>query len=108
MQVLTVKNLEPVEPAVQRDIHYILRMEQHTDYVFKDKNNTQYASTISMPDTSGAIKTIIEKSTEIPEYTIIMENLDIESRVIERLTVKNGEVIKKQRGEWEWDSQENS
>ncbi|HKK63679.1 MAG TPA: hypothetical protein VJ951_14035 [Bacteroidales bacterium] len=104
MQVLTVKNLEEINPDIQRDIHYTLRMEHHTDYVFKDKNSKQYASTITMPDTSGAIKTIIEKSTKIPEYTLILENLDTGSRVIERLTVKNGEVIKKQRGEWEWDS----
>lgn len=103
MKVLTVKTLETISPEVQLDVHYILKMEQHADYVFKDRKANQYSATITLKDTSEAISKIVDCSAKIPEYTIVMDNLDMEENRIERITVQNGEIKEKKQGSWEWD-----
>lgn len=103
MQVLTVKTLETISPEVQLDVHYILKMEQHADYVFKDRNANQYSATITLKDASDAISKIIDCSAKIPEYTIILDTLDMEESIIERIIVQNGEIKDKKQGSWDWD-----
>ncbi len=103
MKVLTVKTLETLSPDIQKDIHYTLKMEHHTDYVFKDYEHSQYSATISMKDTSGPVAIIIENSSLVPGYTFEIDDLDMEANKIERITVKNGVVLKRKSGTWEWD-----
>jgi len=102
MKVLTVKTIESMSSDIQRDIHYILRMEHHTDYVFKDDKASQYSATITMADTTEVIDKIIANSAKIPEYTIEIDDLDMEKNHIARLTIKNGNVINRRQGSLEW------
>ncbi|MFC2089692.1 hypothetical protein ACFLT1_02865 [Bacteroidota bacterium] len=102
MKVLTVKSEETIPSDIQRDIHYALRMEHHTDYVFKDEDAAQYAATISLQDPVPVIRQIIEHSVEVSDYTIIIHCLDMDANQAERLTIRNGEILKKQEGSWEW------
>lgn len=104
MKVLTVNTLETASPEIQLDIHFTLKMEQHTDYIFKDNNSSQYSATISMIDTSEVIKKIIECSADLPEYTLVLDDLDMEENKIERYTIQNGKVSEKKVGSWDWDA----
>jgi len=102
MKVLTVKTLETISPEIQIDIHYIFKMEQHTDYVFKDDSSKQYSATISIENSDEVIRKIIEGSIKIPEYNIILVDLDTDSNELQRYSVQNGNVIEKRRGKMEW------
>ncbi len=102
MRVLTVKTIEQLAPEIQRDIHYTLRMEHHTDHIFRDKKAAQYSATISIADPDPVIDVIIEKSAEIPEYTLQVDRLDMEENSVERKTIKAGKVIEKRSGTLEW------
>jgi hypothetical protein len=103
MKVLTVTTIEMVSPEIQRDLHYILRMEHHSDYVFKDEVASQYSATISMVDTAEVISKIIECSSDIPEYTIVLNEVDMKANKIERLKIQDGKVLEKKQGTWEWE-----
>lgn len=102
MKVLTFKTLETLTPEIQRDIHYTLRMEHHTDHIFRDREAAQYSATISIDDPESVIGIIIEKSVEIPEYTLVVDQLDMEANTVERKTIKAGKVIAKRSGSLEW------
>ena len=102
MKVLTVKTIEQLSPEIQRDIHYTLRMEHHTDHIFRDTKAAQYSATISIEDPDPVIGVIVEKSAEIPEYTLLVDRLDMEENTIERKTIKAGKVIEKRSGTLEW------
>jgi hypothetical protein len=93
MSVLTVKTIERLSPEIQRDIHYTLRMEHHTDHIFRDKEAAQYSVTISIDDPESVISIIIEKSAEIPEYTLLVDQLDMDENTYERRTIKAGKII---------------
>jgi hypothetical protein len=56
-----------------------------------------------MDDTSDVIRKIVESTLELSEYTIVLDNLDLEANKIERYTIKNGKIIEKKTGSWEWD-----
>lgn len=101
MKVLTVKTVESVSTDIQRDIHYTLRMEHQSDYVFKDMEDSIYSATISLEDTERTIGIIVENSSKIPEYTIEIDNLDMEENTIERLLVKDGKVLQRKTGSWD-------
>ena len=103
MNVLTVKTLELVSQDIQRDIHFTLRMEHHTDYVFKDEEASQYSATISMADTTTVISKIIECSSDIGEFTIVLEDLNLEASKIDRYTIQGGKMIDKKEWNWEWE-----
>ena len=105
MKVLTVKTVESVSPDIQRDIHYTLRMEHHSDYVFKDMEDSIYSATISLDDSEKTIGIIVENSAKIPEYTIEIDNLDMEKSTIERILVKNGKILQRKTGDWEEESE---
>lgn len=102
MKVLTVKTLETLSPEIQRDIHYTLRMEHHTDHIFRDKEASQYSATISIDDPDSVIRIITEKSAEIPEYTLVVDRLDMEANTVERRTIRAGNVIAQKSGNLEW------
>ncbi len=102
MKVLTVTSADPIAPDIQRDIHYALGMEHHTDYVFKDEEASHYAATISVRDPGPVIEKMVRNSVEVPDYTIIIHSLDMEVNKAERLTIRNGKILKKQEGNWEW------
>jgi hypothetical protein len=102
MKVLTVKTLETLSPEIQRDIHYTLRMEHHTDHIFRDREASQYSATISIEDPDSVIGIITEKSAEIPEYTLVVDRLDMDENKVERRTIKAGKVIEKRSGNLEW------
>ncbi len=106
MKVLTVKTLEVISPETQRDIHYILRMEHQSDHIFHDKNADRYSATISMQNTDEAIVTIVDRSVEIPEYTIIVDDLDMENNLFQRLYIKKGKINKRMDGSLNWENQE--
>ena len=106
MKVLTVKTRENISPEIQREIHSILRMEFQSDYVFKDLEDSQYSATISIADTQETIKTIQKNSRKIPEYTLIVHEVDMESNRVERITLKNGEIINQKSSSLEWNEDE--
>lgn len=102
MKVLTVKTIETLSPEIQRDIHYTLRMEHHTDHIFRDKGASQYSATISIDDPDSVIDIITEKSAEIPEYTLVVDLLDMEENRVERRTIKAGKVTGQRSGNLAW------
>jgi hypothetical protein len=102
MKVLTVTSADQISSDIQRDIHYALRMEHHTDYVFRDDEASHYAATISVQDPEPVIENMVRHSVEVPDYTIIIHSIDMEANRAERLTVRNGEILNKQEGNWEW------
>ncbi|MDF1571923.1 MAG: hypothetical protein P1P82_09930 [Bacteroidales bacterium] len=104
MKVLTVKTIETLSPELQRDIHYTLRMEHHTDHIFRDREAAQYSATISIDDPDSVISIITEKSADIPEYTLVVDRLDMEENTIERRTIKAGKVLEKKTGNLEWNA----
>ena len=79
---MTVTTVEVLSSEIQRDIHYTLRMEHHTDYVFKDEEASQYSATISMENTNEVISKIIECSSNILDYTIMLEEVDMQANHI--------------------------
>jgi len=103
MKVITVKSKESLSPDIQRDIHYTLRMEHQSDYVIRDIGDAQYSATISLENPSEAVDLIVSKSSEIPEYTILIDIVDVEANKIERMVVKNGRVEERKSGSWEWE-----
>jgi len=105
MKVLTVKTVESVSPDIQRDIHYTLRMEHQSDYVFKDMEDAIYTATISLENSEKTIETILENSAKIPEYTIEIDNLDMAQNIIERILLKNGKILQRKSGSWDSDSE---
>lgn len=102
MKVLTVKTLETMNDDLQLDIHYTLKMEHFTDYVFQDKKSAQYTATISMDDTKDAADAIIKNTTKLPEYNFILDILDMNNENIERLIVNKGVIIEKKNGNLDW------
>jgi len=98
MKVLTVKTIEKIPPPVQRDIHYLFQMEHHTEHIFRDKNAPFYSATISIENPKAVIRLIREKSVEIPEYTIVIEDLDMDADRFERIIIQGGKVKKRSRG----------
>jgi len=104
MKVITVKTLEIISPEIQRDIHYALRMEHMSDHIFRDKKADRYSATISVEVAEEAIKTIIEKSVDIPEYTIVIDDLDMDANKFERLVIRNGKLQEKKTGSMTWEN----
>ena len=104
MKVLTVKTLEKLPPETQRDVHYILRMEHQSDYIFRDQEASQYSATVSIDDPEEVIRVITEKSSEIPEYTLMVYVLDIEENKAEHWLIKAGKIEEKKSGNWEWNA----
>lgn len=102
MKVLTVKTIETLDKENQLDIHYILKMEHYADYVFQDKNSAQYTATISMDDTAPVIEAIIKLTIQLPEYNFVIDNLDMQDDMVERLRVRNGEILEKKTGNMGW------
>jgi len=102
MMVLTVKTIETIAPEIQRDIHYTLRMEHHTDHIFRDTKAAQYSATISIAAPGPVISIISEKSAGIPEYSLQVDCMDMEENTVERTTIRAGKVIEKRSGTLEW------
>ena len=103
MKVLTIKSTETIPDNIQMDIHYSFRMEHHTDNVFRDEGATAYAVTISLEKTADAIAIIIKNSASFPDFTFMIDDLDMQKNVAERYEVKNGKVLDKKIGAWEWE-----
>lgn len=106
MKVLTVKTLEAISPEIQQDIHYILRMEHQSDHIFRDKSSARYTATISMKNTDEVISSIIDRSVDIPEYTIVVDDLDMENNAFERLFINQGKIKKRMDGSLNWENRE--
>ncbi len=104
MKVLTVKSKEKIPVEIQRDIHYTLRMEHHTDYVITDKEAAAYSATISLDDSKPVIDILVKNSALIPEYTLEVIDLDIEAGKMEKIIVKAGNVISSHNGRMEWEN----
>ena len=104
MKVLSIHTLEMIPSEVQRDIHYTLRMEHHTVYIFKDENASQYSATISMEDTSKVLEVIVEQTADLPEYTCMIDELDLGSNEITRYQVSKGSIQSQKQGSLTWKS----
>ncbi|MEX0982878.1 MAG: hypothetical protein WD577_07155 [Bacteroidales bacterium] len=102
MKVLTIQTVEKLSPENQRLVNSILRMEFQSDYIFKDKNHSQYSATISLEDPTNTIETIISNSVQIPEYNLIVNILDPDAGEIKQLTIRNGNIEQSKSGSWEW------
>jgi len=101
MKVLTISTLDVIPPEIQRDIHYTLRMEHHTDYVFKDEEASQYTATISLEDTSEVISKIIEYSSRLSEYTIVVDEVDMHANKTVKYKIQAGKLLEKIEDNWE-------
>jgi hypothetical protein len=103
MRVLTIKSLAVLEEKLQIEVHFAFGMEHHTDYVFKPRGARNYSATIVMPDTAKVVQSVIENSTSFPDLEFIVDDLDMEGNNIDRLRIKNGEIVKRLNRGWDWE-----
>jgi len=104
MKVLTIKSSGILEPETQTEIHYAFGMEQHTDYVFKPRNDQKYSATIVLEDSKPVVKRMISESMKFPELAFVIDDLDMEENTIERYHVKEGIVKERLRSGWKWEA----
>ncbi len=90
MNVLTIKSEASVSPELQNEIHFTFGMENHTDYVFTDREGAIYYATISLENTEQVIALIIKNSVKFSEMVFIVDDLDSHNSTIERYKVKDG------------------
>lgn len=102
MKVLTIKSVEPMDEAMQTDIHYTLGMEHYTDYVFKPRSDQKYSATIVLEQSAEVIGKIEARSASLPEHEFLIDDLDMEKNLIERYRIKNGAIIERLQSGWEW------
>ena len=102
MKVLTIKSVDIREERLQTEIHYAFGMEHYTDYVFKPRGAKKYSATIVMEDTSKVIRNVLTSSSSFPDHEFIVDDLDMDGNNIDRLRIKNGEVVKRLKRGWDW------
>jgi hypothetical protein len=103
MRVLTIKSVAVLDEKLQIEVHFAFGMEHHTDYVFKPRGAGKYSATIVMQDTAEVVQKVIENSTSFPDLEFIVDDLDMEGNNIDRLRIKNGEIVKRLNRGWEWE-----
>lgn len=104
MNVLTIRSVEPLSDAQKNEIHFAFGMEQHTDYVFKDRAGSIYSATINMESTDRVIERIVSESIAFPELRFIIDDLDLESNSIRRFEIRNGQIVKQLSSDLRWES----
>jgi len=95
MKALTVKSKEVLDGNLQNEVHFILGMEQYTDYVFKPREDRKYSATIVLEESSEVIKNIVSKSVSLPDMEFLIDDLNMEDNSIVQLRVKNGKILER-------------
>ncbi len=103
MKVLTIKSVSVLDEKLQMEVHYAFGMEHHTDYVFKARGAQKYSATIVLPDTTRVVGNIIARSVTFPDLEFIVDDLDMEGNNIDRMRIKNGEIVKRLNRGWDWE-----
>jgi hypothetical protein len=95
MRAITIKSIEVLDEAQQIEVHFSFGMEQHTDYVFKPKDEEVYSATIAIADSKPVIERIKGASGSFPDHEFELDDLDTDSNVATTYRFKNGELLEK-------------
>lgn len=95
MRAITVKSVEPLEEALQLEIHYSFGMEHHSDYVFKPGGGKIYSATIAIERSETVIDKVVKGSEVLPDRSFILEDLDTESSISTTYLIKGGKIEEK-------------
>lgn len=103
MKVLTIRSEDPLSDEQKNEIHFAFGMEQHSDYVFKDRSASIYSATINLESTDLVIERIVYESTAYPDLAFIIDDLDLMSNSIRRFEVQNGKTVKQLNSKLNWE-----
>jgi hypothetical protein len=104
MNVLTIRSVDKLSDEQKNEIHFAFGMEQHTDYVFKDRSASVYSATINIASTDTVIERIVSESIAFSDLRFIIDDLDLESNSIKRLEIRNGQIVKQLSSRLLWEA----
>ena len=95
MRAITIKSVEVLDEAQQIEVHFSFGMEQHTDYVFKPRDEEVYSATIAIEQSKPVIEKVMEATGSFPDQEFVLDDLDTDSNVSTTYRFKNGELLEK-------------